>query len=274
VNVVPGRLVLIATGSVPTGTKSVQPEQLAVLGAISSDVIGFSAGSLGSGGTVGGGFIGAVPLGRFALGFGATYKLPLSYQPVLGQDNMLQPGGEIRFRGGLEGALARRTYLRFAGIYARSSPDKVAGTTRHGVGTRLIGYLSLSQGIGSANVTVYGFDVFRGDPQIEQTAAGAAYLPRGNLLAIGGRVDLPLGLRTTVAPVFEYRVSAAAADTSATALQRLGGSVRTGVELRQVFSPRIAALLQGGGVFGNVVQAGDRIGFNGFRVAASLEVSP
>ena len=86
--------------------------------------------------------------------------------------------------------------------------------------------------------------------------------------------SFPLPL-TTCEPVTDSGgVAVPVADTSATALQRLGGSVRTGVELRQVFSPRIAALLQGGGVFGNVVQAGDRIGFNGFRVAASLEVSP
>jgi hypothetical protein len=275
VDVIPGRLILLATGAIPTGTKTVQQEQLAVLGAISSDVIGFSAASLGSGGNVGGGFVGAIPLGRLALGLGATYKKPLSYQPVLGQANLLQPGAELRFRGGLEGGLARRTFLRLAGMFVRSGQDRVAGTARHGVGTRIIGYFSLNQGLGPASVTLYGFDVYRGDPQIEQTATGAAYLPKGNLLAIGGQVDWPVTPRTTISPRVEYRASAAAADTTAAAnLQRLGGSLRFGVDLRQAFSPAVGAVLQAGGVTGNVVQAGTDIGFSGLRVALSLEVRP
>ena len=69
---------------------------------------------------MGGGFVGAAPLGKFALGFGGTYRLPLPYTPVLGQTSSLQPGAEIRVRGGLEGTLARKTYLRMAGIFARS----------------------------------------------------------------------------------------------------------------------------------------------------------
>ena len=85
INLVSGRLVALATGAIPTGTKTVQQEQLSVLGAISSDVIGFSASNLGSGGHVGAGFVGATPVGKFALGYGATFRLPLSYTPITGQ---------------------------------------------------------------------------------------------------------------------------------------------------------------------------------------------
>ncbi len=73
VNVVPGRLVALFTGSVPTGVKTVAFEELSILGAIASDVIGFSTSNFGTGGSVGGGFAGAVPLGRMAIGFGATF---------------------------------------------------------------------------------------------------------------------------------------------------------------------------------------------------------
>lgn len=274
VDVIPGKLVLIANGAVPTGTKTVQQEQLAVLGAISSDVIGFSASNLGSGGNVGGGFVGALPLGKFALGFGATYKQSLSYQPILGQTSTLQPGPEIRFRGGLEGAIGRRTFLRLAGIFAQSSPDKVAGATRNGVGTRMIGYISINHGFGPLAVTLYGFDVYRGSPRIEQTATGAAYLPKGNLLAGGARLDYTVAPRTTVSPRVEYRLSAAAADTASTTLQRLGTSLRFGLDVRQDLARGFVAVLQAGGVTGNVIQAASRIGFNGLRAALSFEVTP
>ena len=109
VNLVPGKLVALFTGAAPTGTKSVQQEQLSVLGAISSDVIVFSATSLGSGGNVGGGLVGAIPAGKFAIGFGATYRMPLSYTPVVSASS-LQPGSEIRLRGGLEGSMGPKTY--------------------------------------------------------------------------------------------------------------------------------------------------------------------
>ena len=273
-SVVPGKLIALLTGTMPTGTKTVDVEQLAVLGAISSDVIGFSASSLGSGGNVGGGFVAAIPAGKFALGLGATYKLPLQYTPVTSA-SPLQPGAEMRFRGGLEGSVGPKTYLRFAGIVARSSQDKVGGSLRNGVGTRMIGYLSLNQGVGKASITLYGFDVLRGSPQIEQTAVGAALLPKGNLIAGGFRADITAARRTIISPRFEYRISAAAADTLAgAALQRLGSSARFGVDLRQSLSRNFAAILQGGGVTGNVVQSGDNVPFKGFRAALQLEYTP
>ena len=274
IDVVPGKLVLLATGVVPTGAKTVQTEQLAVLGAISSDVIGFSAPSLGSGGNVGGGFVGALPMGKFSAGFGATYKQSLSYQPVVGSDP-LHPGAELRFRAGLEGALARRTFLRFAAIVAQSSPDRIGGAQRNGVGMRIITYLSVNQAMGKASITVYGFDVFRGSPQIESTPTGTAFLPRGNLLAGGAKLDYTVGSKTTLSPRLEYRASAAAADTSAAAsFQRLGASFRFGVDARQSLTRRLTGVLQAGGVTGNVRQAGKSIPFSGLRAALSVEFAP
>ncbi len=154
IQIVPGRLLFITTGTIPTGAKTVQQEELAILGALASDVIGFSAANLGSGGNVGGGIAGAIPVGGFALGFGATFRRPISYDPVQGQTRSLQPGAEFRFRGGLEGPIARRTYVRVAGIWARTSKDQVNGATQNGIGNRIIGYVSLNHGVGPASITI------------------------------------------------------------------------------------------------------------------------
>ncbi len=278
-NVMQGRVVALLTGALPTGTKTVQQEELSVLGAISSDVVGFAASNLGSGGNLGGGFAAALPLGRWAAGLGATFRQPMSYRPVLGEDDQLKPGTEVRLRAGIEGPLARRTYLRTAAILARTSKDRIAfagvDSTRNGVGNRLITYLSVNQGFQSFSLTAYGFDVLRGDPQIEQTAVGAAILPRGNLFALGGRLDFPLRETTTISPNAEWRTSAAAPDTITTAkLERLGASLRFGVDVRHRLTSSTALVLQGGGTSGHIIQAGSRVNLSGYRVALHLELTP
>jgi hypothetical protein len=274
VNLIPGKLMLLVTGAAPTGTgKTVQLEQLAILGAVSSDLIGFSAPNLGTGGNVGAGFVGAVPVGRMALGFGATYKMPLSYVPVVSAQS-LQPGGEFRLRGGLEGALGSRTYLRVAGIVARSSEDKLGGTLAEGIGTRGIGYISVNQGVGRASITAYGFDVLRGDPRVElSTVTG---VPSGNLIAGGLRADLSAAPRTTISPRLEYRISALKQvnNTGSTSLQRLGSSFRYGVDVRHTLSRSFAAVLQVGGLTGKVYQSSIGYPVSGLRAALQLDYTP
>lgn len=273
-DVIPGKLVVLANGAVPTGTKTVTPEKLTVLGAISSDIIGFTAPSMGSGGAVGGGVVGAVPLGMFSAGFGATYKNSLKYTPVATTTpSTLQPGMEFRFRGALEGALARRTFLRVAAIVAQSGRDKKSGLVVGGVGTRIIGYLSVNQAFGKASVTAYGFDVYRGNPQLESTATGPTVMPKGNLLAAGARLDYLLGARTTVSPRLEFRNSAAA-DPVTGAMGRLGSSFRFGVDARQQIRRGMAGVLQVGGVTGSVAQSGSSYSFSGLRAALSIEYAP
>ncbi len=277
-NVLPGKVVALLTGALPTGTKTVQQDELSVLGAISSDVVGFAASNLGTGGNVGGGFAAALPMGRWAAGFGATFRQPMGYQPVVGETDQLKPGNEVRLRAGLEGPLARRTYVRTAAILARTSKDRIAfsgvDSTRNGVGNRLIAYLSVNQGFSSFSLTAYGFNVMRGAPQIEQTAVGAAILPRGNLLALGGRLDVPLRGTTTVTPNVEWRVSAAESpDTATTGLQRLGASLRFGLDVRHRLTSSTALVLQGGGTSGHIIQAGSRVNLTGYRVALHLELA-
>jgi hypothetical protein len=273
VDVIPGRLVFLATGAAPTGSGTVALEELSVLGALSSDIIGFSATDLGTGGNLGGGFVGVVPVGRMALGIGATFQQSLTYDPVQGQTQNLRPGGEVRVRGGIEGALGPRTYLRVAGIFARRQKDQINGETRNGVGNRYVGYVSLNQAVGRSSVTVYGFDVFRSNPQVEATATGAALLPRGNLLAAGAQFALGLAPRTSVTPRVEFRTSSAAPDTSVTALQRLGSSVRFGVDFRHRVNRDVALVLEGNGLIGDVVQAGNTIDFRGYRAGVHLEIT-
>ncbi len=280
-NLVPGKLILIANGALPTGTGTVAQQELSLLGAISSDVIGFSTSDIGSGGEVGGGFAAAFPVGRFAIGVGGTFTQSISYTPVTGDTDKLSPGSEFRLRTGFEGPLWRTTYIRFAGIFAARAKDEVGSQTQNGVGSRFIGYLSVHHGIGSHSITVYGFDVFRSGPRIEATAFGAAVLPRGNLYAVGGRVDLAFSAFSAFSrkfhliPHVEVRRSFQALDANTTDLERTGSSVRFGSDLRLTVSRSAVLVLEVSGITGSVVlPAVPDVHFDGYRTGFRLEWRP
>ncbi|KPJ95567.1 MAG: hypothetical protein AMS18_02600 [Gemmatimonas sp. SG8_17] len=266
-NLVPSRLMLILGGVVPTGIETVDPRELAVLGAISSDIIGLISNELGTGGRVAMGFVGAFPLGRYALGLGATVDNSFAYRPVSDTTAQLKPGNQFRVRMGFEGPLGPRSYLRFAGVYAVRSKDKVDGSPVNSIGNRITGYLSVNQGIGSSALIFYGFDVYRADPQLEPTAVGSAVLPAGNLLAVGFRWDVPLARVWSITPRAEFRNSHLVPFEDPDSPMKLAGrSLRAGFDFGRRLGRSFSLVLQGDGLTGFVVQEGSRIDVVGFRV--------
>ncbi len=276
---VPGRLVVFVTGAIPTWVKTVQQEELAILGVLASDIVGFSTATLGSGGNVGGGFAGAIPLSAsWAIGVGATFRESLSFEPVVVVDSTveLKPGAEVRVRTGIEGPLAPRTYLRVAGIFALRGKDELNSATQNGVGNRFSGYASLDQGLGNSSLTLYVFDVFRSDPRLEATAIGTAVLPRSNLIAGGARFSVALGGTTALVPRVEFRKSWTAISETNTALRSAGTSFRFGADWRQAFGSITTFVLQLEGVTGSVspTPGAASVGLRGFRGGLHLEVRP
>lgn len=279
VNLIPGRLIAVFTGTVPTGVK-VDSAQASVLTPIASDVIGFAIPTLGTGGSVGGGLVGALKVGKFAVGAGATYSYPFTYQPFQNSTTELAPGAEIRGRLGIEGPLARRTYLRFAGVFATRGKDEFANVVQSGVGQRYIGYAELVQGLGRMQLTLYGFDVYRGSPSIE----GPAVLPKGNLIAAGFRHAIPVTRSLSVAPRAEWRMSTAAPVTATDAdgtpqsfgsLRKVGSSIRLGVDLTQSVARGVSVSAFGGGLFGDVrPTGGSDIPIKGWRAGLILNFAP
>jgi hypothetical protein len=273
INIIPGRLIAVITGAVPTGTK-VDSAQSTLLAPIASDVIGFAVPTLGAGGSLGGGFVGAVPVGKFALGLGATYSYPFSYQPFQDWDAELIPGSELRARVGIEGPAARTTYVRFAGVFAVRAKDEFGGAVQPGIGQRFIGYGEMVQGLGSMQLTLYAFDVYRGQPSIEGTALGAAILPKGNLIAAGFRHAIPVTRSFSVAPRAEWRMSTVADTTAGSSLTKAGSSIRLGVDARQTFSPGVSLALFGSGLFGDIRPTGGAdIPLSGWRAGLMLSVA-
>jgi hypothetical protein len=280
-NALPGRLTLLLTGTIPTGITGVQTQELTALAALTSDVIGFTAPSLGAGGGVGLGFAAAMPVGSWALGLGGTFRKSFRYEYVASDPNRLTPGSEMRLRAGIEGRLGRKTYLRVASVLAHRLKDQVGSTTRHGIGVRLVGYLAVSHGVANTSLQVYAFDVYRSKPQIETTAVGAGFLPRGNLIGVGASWTVP-AWKFGVTPRAEFRYSAQAplafdpvTDLPMTSgpVERAGESFRLGITARYPLMQGVAVVAQGSWVTGSVVQDGD-VGFYGTRGALHLEWRP
>ncbi len=275
INMLPGRLMLLLGGVIPTGIETVDPRELSLLGAITSDIIGVTTNELGTGGKAALGVVGAFPVGKFALGLGVTADNSFAYQPVSDTTARLKPGNQLKIRAGFEGPLARRTYLRFAGLVAVRGSDEVDGSAVNTVGNRITGYLSLNQAIGSTSLIFYGFDIYRADPHLEPTALGSAYLPPGNLWAAGLRWDIPVATVWSLAPRAEFRNShLAPLDDPDAPLRLAGRSLRAGADFGRRLGRSFSLVLQADGITGFVVQEGTRIGLSGFRVALHGQFVP
>jgi hypothetical protein len=211
-------------------------------------------------------------VGRFAIGVGATFAYPFSYQPFRDAATELAPGSEFRARLGVEGPLARTTYMRVAGVFAARAKDEFGGQMQPGVGQRYVGYAEIVQGLGRMQLTVYGFDVYRGQPAIEGTALGPAVLPKGNLIAAGFRHAIPVTPSFSVAPRAEWRMSTT--DPEGSGLSKAGSSIRIGLDARQTFAPGLTLALFGSGLFGDIRPTGGAdIPLSGWRAGLMFNVT-
>ena len=274
-DLIPDRVSFLATAVVPTGTEALDVDEEAIITALSSQLIGFSTTRLGGGGRAGAGLVGAFPFGEMALGLAGTYTHSLGYNPVLGQASEWKPGGELRFRAGLEGTVAPQSYLRVAAIFAARQADQLDGETQGEIGSQFHLYASLNQGLQSSTLTLYAFDSYRSAPQIEATPIGAVQLPKGNLLALGAKLEFPVARETRLVPKVEFRsLSEAPKDaTGDGALESAGSTFRVGADLKHPLSRNLALVIEANGLFGSVgVGDGTTVGVSGFRGGLHLEL--
>ncbi len=273
VDLIPDRLSFLATAVVPTGIEALEVQEETILAALSSPVIGFSTTRLGGGGRIGGGLVGVVPVGQMALGMAGTYTHSVGYSPVLGHDMEWQPGAEIRLRAGLEGTVGPQSYLRVATVFASRQADKLDGEEKGEVGTQIHFYAALNQGLGSSSLTLYLIDSYRSAPQIEATSVGAVQVPKGNLIALGGKLDFPLSRGLTIVPKAEFRrMSEAPRDrTGSGSLESAGSTLRAGADLKYPLNPNLSLVVEATGLFGSVgVGDGTTVGTSGFRGGVHL----
>jgi hypothetical protein len=268
---VPGHLILTLVGTLPTGKKAVSDSAVPLLSALATDVLDFTTPSFGSGGGVTGGFATAFRLGeRWAGGLGGSYRWHATYTPVAGSGE-LEPGGEGRVRLGVEGPVGSGGYFRGAVVYSASGADTLGGGSRSITGDRILVYSGFSVPAGRSSLSLYGYDLHRFRPRAyNSTNLNAIQVPRGNVLALGARLERPLSPAVSLAPNVEFRHELAGPSTGS--LELLGWLVRPGVDLRYRAGAAVAFLLQAQTAFGRVADgAGGSVSLSGPRAVLLLE---
>jgi hypothetical protein len=268
VGVVPGRLVFTLVGTVPTGATAVPDTTIPLFGATATDLLGFTTPGFGSGAGVSAGFASAFKMGSdWAIGTGASYRYGASYTPVQG-GRTLTPGGELRARFGIEGPFGGGggMYLRGAFIYTTTGDNDIGAGLRSGIGDRALAYAALSIPLGRANLALYGWDMRRLRAR-NFDVPGTIVVPRGNVLALGARLERPVSPKVTLVPLLEFRHELTGPTDK---MQLLGYLVRTGTDLRYRLSERATAVVQAQLALGSL-RDGQSVSLAGSRLGAMIE---
>jgi hypothetical protein len=271
VNVVPGRLLLSFVGTIPTGATTVPNTTIPLFGATATDLFAFMTPNFGTGGGFSSGFASAFPISaNWALGAAASYRHGASYVPVTG-GSALVPGGEIRTRIGIEGPFGGggSKYLRGAVVYTTTAANDIGPGQQSSIGDRVLAYLSTSVPLGSSHLSLYGWDMRRLRARNEADSTTIA-VPSGNVLALGARLDKPLGPDAVIVPVLEFRHELTGETGK---MELLGLLLRTGADLRYRLSDRATGVIQAQIAFGTLQDQGTRVSLVGPRIGALIEWS-
>ena len=270
VGVIPGRLLFTLVGTLPTGAAEVPDTTIPLFGATATDLLGFTTPGFGSGGGVSAGFASAFKMGQnWAVGTGVSYRHGASYTPVAGGSEM-SPGGEVRARLGIEGPFGGGKYFRGALIYTTSGANEMSAGGQTLIGDRALAYAAVSMPLGRNSLSLYGWEMRRLRPRGFDTP-GAISVPRGNVLALGARMERPLSPKVTLVPLLEFRHEMTGPDNQPMLL--LGYLVRTGSDVRYRLSEQATAVVQAQVAFGRLNDEGTSVSLFGPRLAMLIEWS-
>ena len=269
VGVIPDRLIFTLVTTLPTGATAVPDTTLPLFGATATDLLGFTTPGFGSGGGVSAGFASAFKMsGDWAVGTGASYRYGASYTPVQG-GGTLTPGGEVRARFGIEGPFGGggRKYFRGAFVYTTSGGNDLGGGRESIIGDRALAYAAVSMPLGRSNLALYGWEMRRLRAR-NFDAPGAVSVPRGNVLALGARLERPVSPQLTVVPLLEFRHELTGPTDR---MELLGYLVRTGADLRYRLTERVTAVVQAQLAFGSLRDDQQNVSIVGPRLGVLIE---
>jgi len=266
VSLIPGKLVFNVVGTIPTGARTVSSSTIPLFGATGTGLLGFTTPSFGSGGGVSAGFASAFKMGQnWAVGTGASYHYGASYVPVAGGAEM-SPGGEIRGRLGVEGPFGGGKYFRGALVYTTTAGNDLGTGSESGIGDRILGYAAVSMPVGKSQLSLYSWEMRRMRVRSADTTTVA--VPRGNVLAVGARLDRPMGPKATLSPLLEFRHELTGPGQR---LELLGLLLRAGTDVRYRLSDRATGVIQAQLAFGTLHDPAKSVSIFGPRLGALIE---
>ena len=134
-------------------------------------------------------------------------------------------------------------------------------------------YSSVSLPAGAGSLVFYGYDMYRLRLRgLTATDSTTVQVPRGNVFALGARLERTLSPALGLAPNVEFRSELTGA--SAGSLTLLGWLVRPGVDLRYRASGRVTLLVQGQTAFGRLANGnGGSVALVGPRAVVLVDVT-
>ena len=270
IGVIPGRLVFNLVGTIPTGATAVPDTTIPLFGATATDLLGFTTPSFGSGGGVSAGFASAFKMGSdWAIGAGASYRYGASYRP-LKVGGTLTPGGDVRARLGIEGPFGGNKYFRGALVYSMTGANDIGAGRQSTIGDRILAYGAASLPLGRSNLSIYGWEMRRLRAR-NFDVSGTLPVARGNVLALGARLERPVSPTATLVPLIEFRHELTGPGPK---MELLGYLFRTGTDLRYRLSNQATGVLQAQFAFGALQSpAHQRVSILGPRIGVLIEWS-
>lgn len=156
-------VVLTAGLNLPTGSATVEPEELDAAARIGSDFLTFPVSGFGTGLGFTGGAAVARPMGAWNLGFGVSLRHSTEFEPgfrdASGTAMKFQPGAEYRARVGVDHPFGTgRVSLGFT--FSKFGDDK-ADTSVYNTGDRYISQVAVSNSFRGTDYSVVLWNLFR-----------------------------------------------------------------------------------------------------------------
>jgi hypothetical protein len=222
-------IVLTAGLNIPTGTETVEEDQIEAAGFIGNDFLAFPVSNMGTGLAATGGVAVARPFGEWNVGFGASMRHATEYDAfeISDQKVRFQPGNEYRARIGVDRA-AGGGRVALGLTYSAFGDDEDAQTT-YSTGDRLIAQAAYSVPTAVADIFVSGWNLIRG----KGDRAGGLEAPAENIMNLGITAGFR-GLGPLIEPSAEFRRWTVDGDAAGTMLN-LGLRTRVGLGAIDVY---------------------------------------
>lgn len=259
----PDVALVTVSANLPTGKTKLTSEELAVAGAIASDLLPFPVSNFGSGASVTTGLAVAVPVAGWALGLAGSYRMSGSYTPLAGVDSSYKPGAEVRFRAGVDRVVGQgRLSLGFT--YSTFSTDEFGGSGVLRPGKRYIGQAAVSLPVGNMGLSFYAWDLYRAAGTVP---VNGLTTQKQNLMTFGAGAAIQMG-RNVLRPSVEYRIfGEAEADTS---LVRAGTLLSLGARYQMAAGETVSLIPSVRFDTGSIPNGGVDVGYRGFSIGLAL----
>lgn len=252
--VIPDAVVFTLAANVPTGKTKLTADELPAAGAVASELIPFPVASFGTGPNVTTGLAVAVPVAGWAVGLAGAYRFSGAYTPMATVDSSYKPGGEVRFRVGVDRVVGQgRVSLGFT--YSSFSQDEFGGTNIFQPGKRYISQASWTFPVGNVGLSLYAWDLYRTQGTVLLSSSATE---KQNVLTAGMAASLQMG-RSVLRPQVEFRKHTAGVEGLEAAGQLLSLSARLSLPVSEALSLTPAFRFD----TGNIV-SGATYGFTGW----------